>query len=88
MEIKGLSDWQKRRLALVLRERGQTAFIVIKHAQAAILCTNRERPINEVDECYLALLDATIKELYGLTRSTNELSYMEPLSLDESGQSY
>jgi hypothetical protein len=78
MFIDGLSDWEKRRLALILKERGQTAFMVIKHATAAVMSAKRHRQINPVDQQYLDLLDATIEELYGYHRLPNELSYAEP----------
>ncbi len=79
MYIDGLSDWEKRRLALILKERGHTAFIVIKHANAAILSAKRGRPVNAVDLQYLQLVDSTILELYGYQRFTNEFRYQKPL---------
>lgn len=39
--MNGLTDWEKRRLALTLKERGQTAFMVIKHAKAAVSSAKR-----------------------------------------------
>lgn len=78
MFIKGLSDWEKRRLALVLKERGHTAFMVIKHAAAAILSSKRGTPVNHVDQQYLDLMDETIEELYGYRRFQNQLHYAKP----------
>jgi hypothetical protein len=78
MFIDGLSDWEKRRLALILKERGQTAFMVVKHATAAVLSSRRGRSVNPVDEQYLELLDKTVEELYGYHRYPNELKYDEP----------
>jgi len=78
MFIDGLTDWEKRRLALILKERGQTAFMVVKHATAAIMSFKRGRNINPVDQQYLDLLDSTIEELYGYQRYPNELKYDEP----------
>lgn len=78
MFIKGLSDWEKRRLALVLKERGHTAFMVIKHATAAILSNKRGTPVNSVDQQYLDLMDETIEELYGYQRHPTQLYYATP----------
>jgi hypothetical protein len=78
MFIDGLSDWEKRRLALILKERGQTAFMVVKHATAAVLSARRGRTVNPVDEQYLEMLDKTVEELYGYHRYPNELKYDEP----------
>ena len=78
MFIDGLTDWEKRRLALTLKERGQTAFMVVKHANAAIMSAKRGRAINAVDQQYLDMLDATIEELYGYTRYPTDLKYDEP----------
>ena len=78
MFIDGLTDWEKRRLALVLKERGQTAFLVVKHAGAAIMSAKRGRSINSVDQQYLDMLDATIEELYGYQRYPSDLKYDEP----------
>ncbi|MFQ3231230.1 hypothetical protein [Reinekea sp.] len=78
MFIDGLSDWEKRRLALVLKEQGNTAFMVIKHAKAAVLSAKRNRPVNTVDDKYLMLLDKTIEELYGYQRLPNSLQYTSP----------
>lgn len=78
MFIDGLSNWEKRRLALVLKDRGYTAFMVIKHATAAALSAKRNRPVNGVDGKYLILLDNTIEELYGYQRLPNTLQYALP----------
>ncbi len=78
MFIDGLTDWEKRRLALILKERGQTAFMVVKHASAAIMSAKRGRSINPVDQQYLTMLDATIEELYGYVRYPSDLKYDEP----------
>lgn len=78
MFIDGLSDWEKRRLALVLKDQGYTAFMVIKHAKAAALSVQRNRPVNKVDERYLTLLDTTIESLYGYKRLPNTLEYATP----------
>ncbi|WP_320823354.1 hypothetical protein [Reinekea sp.] len=76
MFIEGLSDWEKRRLALILKERGHTAFMVIKHATAAVLSAKRSRQVNSVDQQYLTLLDTTVEELYGYQRLPNDLHYV------------
>lgn len=81
MYIDGLSDWEKRRLALILKERGHTAFMVIKHAKAAVLSAKRGNNINPVDLNHLELLDKTIEELYGFRRYPNELRYDEPVRI-------
>jgi hypothetical protein len=81
MFIQGLSDWEKRRLALVLKERGHTAFMVIKHATAAILSYKRGTPVNSVDKQYLDLVDQTIEELYGYKRLPKQLQYAPPDAL-------
>jgi hypothetical protein len=78
MFIDGLSDWEKRRLALVLKDHGYTAFLVIKHATAAALSAKRNRPVNPVDEKYLDLLDKTVEELYGYQRMPGSLQYATP----------
>ena len=78
MFIEGLSDWEKRRLALVLKERGQTAFMVVKHATAAVNSGKRGRKVNAVDQQYLDVLDKTIDELYGYQRVEGELRYAVP----------
>ncbi|MBU2863514.1 hypothetical protein KO489_06635 [Reinekea forsetii] len=78
MFIDGLSDWEKRRLALVLKDQGHTAFMVIKHAKAAALSAQRNRPVNDVDRKYLALLDETVEALYGYKRMPNTLEYATP----------
>jgi hypothetical protein len=78
MFIDGLNDWEKRRLALILKERGQTAFMVVKHATAAVMSLKRGRQVNPVDQQYLELLDKTVEELYGYHRYPNELKYDEP----------
>lgn len=83
MFIEGLSDWEKRRLALILKERGQTAFMVIKHATAAVMSARRQRAINPVDQQYLDLLDQTVEELYGYHRYPNELRYDEPELIEQ-----
>jgi hypothetical protein len=80
MFIDGLSDLEKRRLALVLKEGGYTAFLVIKHATAAVQSAKRNRPVNTVDDKSLRLLDKTIEELYGYQRSTDTLHYSSPLA--------
>jgi len=82
MFIEGLSDWEKRRLALILKERGQTAFMVVKHATAAVLSAKRGRLVNPVDQQYLNLLDKTIEDLYGYKRFPNELRYDEPMRVE------
>lgn len=81
MFIEGLSDWEKRRLAIVLKERGYTAFMVIKHASAAILSQQRERVIHEVDARYLTLLDGLVYELYGYSRAVGSLRYQTPAEM-------
>ncbi|TXR54269.1 hypothetical protein [Reinekea thalattae] len=78
MFIEGLSDTEKRQLAVTLRERGHIAFMAIKHAVAAMLSQKRGGPINEVDQAYLRLVDNTIEELFGYQRQTGELYYMAP----------
>jgi len=77
MFIEGLSDWEKRRLALILKERGYTAFMVIKHATAAVLSAKRGRQVNSVDDQYLTLLDETVADLYGYQRLPNDLHYID-----------
>jgi len=77
MFIEGLSDWEKRRLALVLKDRGHTAFMVIKHATAAVLSAKRGRQLNSVDKQFLTLLDTTVAELYGYQRLPNDLHYVD-----------
>ncbi len=79
MFIEGLSDWEKRRLALILKEQGHPAFMVIKHATAAVLSTKRGRAINSVDQHYLDLLDKTIETLYSYHRHPKSLRYDEPV---------
>lgn len=76
MFIDGLTDWEKRRLALTLKERGYTAFMVIKHAKAAVLSTQRGRSIHPIDQKYLDLLDVTVEELYGYHRKEGELYFI------------
>lgn len=78
MLIEGLSDWQKRRLALILKDKGYTAFMVIKHASAAIQSMKRNRPVNSVDQENLNILDDTVRELYGYERFPNQMRYDEP----------
>ncbi len=84
MFIEGLTDWEKRRLALILKERGYTAFMVIKHANAAVSSAKRGHLVNPVDQHYLDKLDDLVKELYGYERLMNEMKYMEPPSYLES----
>lgn len=86
MFIEGLSDWQKRRLALILKDKGHTAFMVIKHASAAIQSMKRNRAVNSVDRDNLDILDSTIRELYGYERFPNELKYDEPARVILSGK--
>lgn len=78
MFIEGLTDWEKRRLAIVLKERGYVAFMVIKHASAAILSQQRDRIVHDVDARYLALLDDLVYELYGYSRTKGNLRYHTP----------
>ena len=78
MFIDGLTDWEKRRLALILKERGFTAFMVIKHATAAISSAKRGHTVNPVDQQHLDILDGLIRELYGYERLNNEMKYSEP----------
>ena len=78
MFIDGLTDWEKRRLALILKERGYTAFMVIKHATAAISSAKRGHNVNAVDQQHLDILDGLIDELYGYKRLTDEMKYVEP----------
>ncbi|EAR08860.1 hypothetical protein MED297_04302 [Reinekea sp. MED297] len=75
MFIDGLTDWEKRRLALTLKERGQTAFMVIKHAKAAVISSQRGREVHPIDQQNLDYLDEIIFELYGYYRVAGELRY-------------
>ena len=84
MFIDGLSDLEKRRLALALKDDGYTAFLVIKHATAAVQSSKRNRPINTVDEKNLQLLDKTIERLYGYQRTADALHYAAPVSFADS----
>lgn len=85
MFIEGLNDWEKRRLALILKERGHTAFMVIKHANAAVLSARRAGTVHEVDLKNLELLDQTIEELYGYRRFPNQLHYADADVVLEAG---
>ena len=87
MFIEGLSDWEKRRLALILKERGYTAFMVIKHATAAILSAKRGRLVNTVDNRNLTLLDTIVEELYGFRRLPNDLHYVNANPVAKDSQS-
>lgn len=75
MFIDGLTDWEKRRLALTLKERGLTAFMVIKHAKAAVISAKRGRDVHPIDRQNLEFLDDIIRELYGYSRVQGELRY-------------
>lgn len=83
MLIEGLTDWEKRRLALTLKDRGQPAFLVIKHAAAAVQSIQRGRPLNSADKIHLDLLDALVYELYGYQRYPDRLMYGLPESVDK-----
>lgn len=75
--MNGPTDWEKRRLALTLKERGQTAFMIIKHAKAAVSSAKRGRSVHPTDQQYLDLLDSTIEDLYGYHRTPGEMIYEE-----------
>jgi hypothetical protein len=87
MFINGLTDWEKRRLALILKERGYTAFMVIKHATAAISSAKRGHNVNNVDQQHLDILDNIIHELYGYKRLPDEMKYVEPELLSKTESS-
>lgn len=78
MFIDGLSDFEKHKLALHLREREHTPFMVIKHAYAAAQCERRGVDIHPIDLKYLKLLDQAIEALYGKFRVGPGLFYDEP----------
>lgn len=75
MFIDGLTESEKHQLAVYLREREHTAFLVIKHARAAIQCMQREKDVHPIDQKYLDLLDSTIKELFNKVRRSPHLHY-------------
>lgn len=77
MFIDGLSDTEKHQLALHLRDREHTPFMVIKHAAAAAQCERRGVDIHPIDLKYLKLLDQTIEALFGKHRTGSALVYDE-----------
>jgi hypothetical protein len=78
MFIDGLSEQEKQQLALYLRERDHTPFMVIKHAYAAAQCQRRGIDIHPIDMKYLVLLDEAIAALYDKHRIGSALIYDEP----------
>lgn len=60
---------------MTLKERGQTAFMVVKHAKAAVLSAQRGREVHAIDQLNLDYLDDIIQELYGYRRADGELRY-------------
>lgn len=75
MFIDGLTESEKHQLAVYLREREHTAFLVIKHARAAVQCMQREKDVHPVDQKYLDLLDHTVEELFNKERRSPHLHY-------------
>lgn len=80
MFIDGLSDTEKRELALHLREHEHTPFMVIKHAYAAAQCERRGVDIHPIDLKYLKLLDQAIASLFAKERVGPGLVYDEARS--------
>lgn len=78
MFIDGLTEQEKQQLAVYLRERDHTPFMVIKHAYAAAQCQRRHMDIHPIDLKYLTLLDEAIAELHGKCRIGSALIYDEP----------
>ncbi|MFG1496206.1 hypothetical protein ABMA57_06175 [Saccharospirillum sp. HFRX-1] len=75
MFIDGLTEHEKRQLAIHLREHDHTPFMVIKHAHAASECAKRGMEIHPIDGKYLQLLDETIASLYDKHRKGSGLHY-------------
>ncbi|MEX1214204.1 hypothetical protein [Saccharospirillum sp.] len=78
MFIDGLTEPEKQKLAVYLRERDHTPFMVIKHAYAAVQCQRRGVDIHPIDFKYLMLLDEAITELHDKYRIGSALIYDEP----------
>lgn len=75
MFIDGLTEHEKHQLAIHLRERDHTPFMVIKHAHAALECEKRGMEIHPTDGKYLQLLDEIIASLYDKHRQGPDLNY-------------
>lgn len=75
MFIEGLTEKEKHRLAVYLREHEHTPFMVIKHAHAAAQCEKRGLHIHPTDGRYLQLLDNAISTLYNKKRTGPGLCY-------------
>lgn len=85
MFIDGLTDSEKHQLAVHLREREHTAFLVIKHARAAVKCLQIEKDVHFIDQKYLTLLDETIEQLFNKVRVGPHLHYDEASSQSDLG---
>lgn len=85
MFIDGLTESEKHQLALHLREREHTAFLVIKHARAAVQCIQREKEVHPIDQKYLDLLDDAIEQLFNKVRRGPHLQYDETASQADQG---
>ncbi|MHA7880334.1 MAG: hypothetical protein ACX931_11105 [Saccharospirillum sp.] len=77
MFIDGLTDTEKHQLAVHLREQEHTAFLVIKHARAAVQCMQRDKNVHPIDLKYLELLDAAIEQLFNKVRPGPSLFYTD-----------
>lgn len=80
MFIDGLTESEKHQLAVHLREREHTAFLVIKHARAAVQCMQREKDVHAIDQKYLDLLDSAIQHLFNKVRQGPHLAYDDAVS--------
>lgn len=78
MFIDGLTEREKRQLAVHLREQEHTPFMVIKHAHAAAQCERRGLDVHPIDLKYLKMLDTIIETLHGKQRVGPGLVYDEP----------
>lgn len=82
MFIEGLTDEQKKLLAVTLRDQGHMAFMVIKHAVAALQCAKLGKAIHSVDSDNLSILDDTIESLFGYQRLSDSLRYHDTSKLN------
>lgn len=79
MFVEGLTESEKRRLTLRLKEKGHMAFMVIKHANAAVISQSKGHDAHPVDLEHLIVLDSTIEQLFGFKRRSSGLSYAKPV---------